>query len=305
MFLLAFICDEELPQTPGVHMYNMPETDVDRTYCWNTSLSPTYLAFDQYGKNSMFSQYTWSTVEDEKVLYDKTEIRYLDPVIRFDKSASVQLTQPAGSPLTFTLANLPGMCNDGIIFSNYVLRYLDFSTTNDDFFNLKPNSDKCILFTGYSQQEIQILLQSSCPKDQVLIYENEHYYESLTAGTNGTYKCDSSQLCLIRVLITNSSFDAKMSIAQSSFNGSSTYYYDAYYLPDLKVPACKHQYKWHNEKIMITLIATTGFFIATTIILCVTVCVKSSDVHSRHDRNYSTNDSFQHMSSVIDFSFFN
>lgn len=253
----------------GIEDVNI-ETRPGDNICVNITQYPFFVMILDYDNGDSFYKYTRNRVTHELVEDYHALLRYLPLYHSFpNPSSSFTIQTPEESQISMILISFPGMCRNGIYFSNYQIDYANFSINlpEESFFSLKPYDDKCLMFGAIGDHHIEISINNFNVENQFFIYSS---YTNFTAlNESQTFlKYDSKESRLLRFIVDENDPIHDVNILfKASENLIRNDVFD-FYLPPIALDDCEAGYHWVDENIAIVFVsiaAGLGFII----LLCI------------------------------------
>jgi hypothetical protein len=199
--LTAASCDYTIFPGLGVTHHAISTSD-NQKICLNFTIFPTFLVVNNFERDTLY--YEYSAQLETETLQEQfyTEIRFLDVfrAILSPFSAPVIRT-PTDCNVSFSTAVLPGMCGDGIFFSNLPTDIVEFSSNGTGFFRLENFIDRCIIFSTHARQQIQTSITSLDNFDQLFVYRNWTDFSSICGNdTTNSTSLDDTHGVIVRLV---------------------------------------------------------------------------------------------------------
>jgi hypothetical protein len=258
----------------GVWHHNFSTSDGD-AICVNYTVYPTFLIFLEHSPDTFYTEYFSQTNPSNLSKLFSTEVRFLDvyrPILT-PFSASEILTK-TGCNLAFTTAVLPGLCADGILFSNLPRDYLHFSRSATGFYRLQSSTDKCVLFSAHGVQSFRVVLNSSL-EGQVIVYPNFTSPFALFGNDVRTFSSENDlQGVTVRIVAKDDlptvEIDMISTSGQPRFPGREFY-------QDTDAPPSRLKRTWATERVATAMIAVASVLAVVTVALCFIECFAQSE----------------------------
>ena len=272
-------CDMIINTKIGVKKYEINLKN-DGYICFNTTYYPLYISFNNYEKDVLFYQY--NSLYNYKTMNETfhTYLRFLPFYISLNSpfsSASVFL--PALTNITFTISTLPGMCNNGIFFTNLLNEELSFSKFKTGFFKLDIYDDKCIIFTSQGHQNLEINMESDDLEDQIFIYRSFNNFTSISGNNSIKIFSKKENPLFLRIIADDISPPDYINISFQSDGEPARKPGNSFFIPQFDPPICDDEITWYTEKLTISLIILMSLLLILTGLLISTQCVcKKNDI---------------------------
>ncbi|OHT12882.1 hypothetical protein TRFO_17153 [Tritrichomonas foetus] len=264
IFLLLLFydrCNYDLSPKIGTEhfIYNSNE---DELICINITVYPFIIIFNEFDENSIFQQFSSQYNLSDLFIKSESLLRFF-PIYQYFESPFdvIVIKTPTATKISFTTVSFPGICQNGIYISNYLIDSLSFSNDGDDFFKLNVYDDKCIVYSTEFLQTVKIEMQSNDNEDQVFIYHSFEEFISINgnSSTEITSKNEKYPL-IIRIVADEENPPTSIKIDFStSITSSPTNFQPRcdFYLPASKIEKCPDLDTWYTEKTAILVVVST------------------------------------------------
>ena len=269
----ASACTHAIRVELGVRNYEF-DLGAGDTVCLNVTAYPFSILFGDFGDNTLYREYTRRPIEGSSVRSFEALLRFL-PMHRtlIEPEHSITLTAIDPTRLSFTTAELPGMCREGIFLSTMATNAVEFGPEFPvTFFRINEFDDKCIVIGPYSLATVNVDLQSD-GEDQVFIYHDFTEYDVITGTDN--YDGNFSEGAFLRVVTYNESSGSNIRInvtCDSNARNPRT----AQFIPTRPPQACDPPHVWYNERIAVTMVAVTSCVGAVFLLMLCAVSIRQS-----------------------------
>ena len=268
LFALAgAVCTHHVVADLGVmnHRFDLDDGD---TVCVNVTAYPFSIVFGEFGDSTLYREYTHRPVSGAKMRSFEALLRFM-PMHRtlIEPEHSITITAVDATRLSFTTAELPGMCGEGIYLSTVASNVLEFSPASSrSFFGLREFDDKCVVLGPYENASISVEVKSDDYEDQVFVHTMYTEYGSVSG--NDTYSAEVSEPVFFRIVADNVNNSCYMKInVTSDLNARNPLI--ATFIPTRAPQACDETPVWYNERIAVTVAAVTACIgICFLVILC-------------------------------------
>ncbi|OHT17634.1 hypothetical protein TRFO_00906 [Tritrichomonas foetus] len=253
--LLSLNCKETIQPKLGINNYTFDANEND-IICIEPKIYPVYILFSEFPSDTLLEKYIYNPNNNTHLLDFSALLRYL-PIYDYSLSPSTRTilkTQSNGS-ISLTTSVFPGMCSNGIFFSNSEKFDLSFSERSFGFWKINNYDDKCIIF---SASKIKMEINSNDDEDQFFLYSDFDNFTSIS-GNNTLMIDDIERNYLVRFVADDSNIPNHVSL---SFEGCSTCNNkNDMYLPQFLIEKCSNHKKWYGNNIAIVLIILLFAFV--------------------------------------------
>ena len=178
------------------HNYEMEENDIIFIH---SIYYPFLIILNNYADNTIFSEYS-SLFDDVKQNFQSNEVymRLLPIYKTFSNPFTfIKIIAKSQSIIKFTLVSIPSMCNNGIYVSTKENDKIQFSNSATDFFNLKANDDKCVVFGSHNTQTVSLQMVSDDYNDQFFVYKSFLEWNSISGNNSLTITQEDEDIPLL------------------------------------------------------------------------------------------------------------
>jgi len=266
-------CANRIIIKPGVKHFSFDTNEGDEI-CINTTLYPSFVVFSTFEKDTLLYKYT-SMVQSSNLREDfHTYLRFLPFYMVIPSPfSSFTVQTPSNTSLSFTTVSLPGMCANGILFTNKISHEMVFSKFISGFYGLKVFDDKCLIFTSQGHHNISVDMISDDFEDQLYIYRTFSNFSSISGNSSSTIYGKKDRPVFLRIVADDLSPPDYINLTFQSDSpeppkpGSSSYVFQ--YDP----PICDEIPVWYSEEITVSMIILLSFLVLLTGILFSMKCV--------------------------------
>ena len=237
LLFYEFSCTYQYQNNLGAELFSQ-EMNEGEKLCINISYYPSFVVFDDFEKDTLFSIFTHSPLADSPQSVKSTYIRYLNNYVPI-LDPFVQIVFESESPvnLSFTLLSLPGMCNDGIYFTTKTNENYILSTEESGFNKISPFHDKCIFKSVTDETNVTMSYSTDSHWSQAFVYESYDRYYSI--GNNETHAFSTTDPYFYRIIVGEHSYYNQLSISFESPDDSQGGGYPLIFLEDQIDPILK------------------------------------------------------------------
>ena len=297
LLFYEFSCTYQYQNNLGAELFSQ-EMNEGEKLCINISYYPSFVVFDDFEKDTLFSIFTHSPLADSPQSVKSTYIRYLNNYVPI-LDPFVQIVFESESPvnLSFTLLSLPGMCNDGIYFTTKTNENYILSTEESGFNKISPFHDKCIFKSVTDETNVTMSYSTDSHWSQAFVYESYDRYYSI--GNNETHAFSTTDPYFYRIIVGEHSYYNQLSISFESPDDSEGYMPrdDYFYFEEIS-NTCNDENTWVNNEIAIVCL-TIFIVLLLTVFLWLTKLCFEKNVKTSKKRFFSP-DSLSMSTSVDD-----
>ena len=269
-------CNFNIDVSPGAETIEI-ETEENNNICINTTFYPTYLLIDSFADDTEYIQY--NSIESKQYQIESNAIlRFLPMYQNLEKPfSSSTIFTPSPTNVTISIISLPGLCNDGVYFSNKRIDSVKFSKYSTGFESLEVYDDKCLIFTSSGNKNATIEISSNDNEDQLFVYYSYDNYTSISGNNSFSFEMDenNSNPLIFRIIADDKSPPEWTRITIETDGDEPRNEMSDYYTPVFVPPTCDDSNLWYNEQVAIVLIVITVLLF----ILCLYAgrqCIKSN-----------------------------
>jgi hypothetical protein len=290
LFLFPFpslSCDYSIFPDLGITHHSFSTSD-GAIICMNFSVYPIFLIFNTYSSDTLYHEYS-AQLENEPLKEQfYTEIRFLD-VFRaiISPYSAISIHTPTGCNLIFSTAVLPGMCSEGIFFSNLPTDVIEFSSTQTGFFGLENLTDKCLIFSAHAIQRVNASLIALDEQDQLFLYRNWTDFSSISGNdTIQITSPDDTSGVIVRIVTDEQLPPISVTIAMQSDADMPRFFRREVYTLKLDPQECPPSPVWYTKGVATTILVLTCVFgvIALGMLLLECLCGTYATKEKRSDR---------------------
>jgi hypothetical protein len=266
---VASSCKTTIQPDVGVWHHNFSTSDGD-AICLNYTVYPAFVIFIDHAPDTFYTEYFSQTNSSNLQTLFSSEVRFLDGfrVVRAPFSASEIITK-TGCDLSFTTAVLPGLCADGVLFSNLPRDYLHFSRSATSFYRLQTSTDKCVLFSAHGVQSFHLVLNSSLTA-QVIVYPNFTSPFALFGNDERSFASENDlQGVAVRIVTEDDLPTVEIDMMSTS---DQPRFPRRQFSQNMDAPLCRLKPTWATERVAVALIIVTSVLAVITIVLCSIEC---------------------------------
>ena len=168
---LAYQCDFSQNIEIGTNNIDM-NLNAGETLCLNSTTFPWFLIFPEgISDDFTFTKYETNIPSVDLITIPKFSGTSSNVIVFNQTFSSASFTAKSTSTLSFYSFLWPGVCQQGIYFTNSPKESLNISTISP-FINISSHDDRCVLFIDNGNQIFNISMNSSSNNDHLYIYSN-------------------------------------------------------------------------------------------------------------------------------------
>lgn len=294
--LYGFECDQTVEPELGSKNYEF-FLDENSTICIIPKYYPTYLIFYQHASYDIFEYYRKMDFNDYYISQSSTYIRFLPPFQIFDTPFSEGIIRSdEGGIVSFTTLVYPGMCRDGIAISTELIQTFYFGPSFSEFFQLHDAEDKCVFFSSFNIQNIDILVSNSFSNNTILVYPDFFSYQIIQGESYSTSVSPLDSSYLFRILAQNgTNMSVSISLLSQAYMGDIKMAYsprNSHFTPTELEEFCPKPKTWYSETFCIIMIVISFVFLLVSLWLCMTSSINTSRFDSSRYQDENLTDSF-------------
>lgn len=268
-------CDFSITSGLGAHHYRF-DMEENQQVCVNITTYSFYIMFNDHNPDALY--YHYISYSSYGTLFEDfhTQMRFL-PIYQQVRVpyGSVTIKTPSSGHLSFTILSYPGMCGNGIFFSNYVSESLNFRQNKTDFYGLQVYDDKCFIFSAQGIQNISLSMESSTADNQLYVYRG---YDDYTVFNGNVSEIISNEdnpdiPILIRIAADDQYPPVDFVISMISDSDEPKLLRSEYYVPPMPMEPCNEDPIWFNEKVAITMIIICSILGLGVVVGALSQCV--------------------------------
>ena len=187
-FLFLVAIEIEISTEIGAKHYSFDLAENDVIFI-KSIFYPFLLILNQFADDTTLSEY-FSLYNNETANFQSTEVYLrLLPIYKIFSTpfTFIRMKSSSESQLKFTIVSFPSMCHNGIYVSTKESDKIQFSSSATDFFKLRANDDKCVVFGSHNTQTVSMELESDDYEDQMLLYTSYDEWISFSGNGSITY----------------------------------------------------------------------------------------------------------------------
>ena len=307
LLFVSFIfskCNKEINAGLGARHYEF-EMEEDEYICINTSFYPTYIIVDTFEDDTEYTYYS-SMTDTEKSEKFTALLRFLPIYQRLNEPfGAAAIHTPSAAHISITIAALPGMCNNGIYFSNKRKDTIRLSKFSTGFENLQVYDDKCMIFTALGVTNVTFDMISDDYEDQLYAYYTYTNFSSISGNSSASLQFDENNPLIIRIVADDVSPPDWALISIESDGEEPRFEQCDFYVPKLTPPTCKDDNLWYGERLAWMLVIVLGVLVIADAIYVGKQCICKEDeemmllsaaegfsqrINDRRLRSYMTDD---------------
>jgi hypothetical protein len=254
----ALSCDYAISPPLGITHYSFSTSD-DDTICMNFSIFPILLIFNTYASDTLYHEYSSQLPSEPLTEQFYTEVRFLGifrAVISPYSAASIRT--PTGHNFTFSTAVLPGMCGEGVFFSNLPSENIEFSSAQTGFFSLENLTDKCVIFSAHAVQRVNASLVALDEEDQLFLYRNWTDFSSISGNDSIQITSqDDSKGLIVRIVTDEKLPPLSVTVEMQSNADVPRFFRREVYILKLGRQECPLSPVWYGQGVATIVLITT------------------------------------------------
>ena len=251
-------CNTKIDVSPGAQSYII-ETEENNNVCINTTFYPTFILIDTFSDDTEYIQYN-SIDNGQYNIESNAILRFLPMYQSLETPFSCStIFTPSPTNLTITTVSLPGLCNDGIYFSNKKTDTIKFSRHSTGFENLDVYDDKCLIFTSIGNKNVSLEINSNDNEDQLFVYYTYDNFTSISGNNSFSFEMDETSLTplIFRIVADDKSPPEWTKVTIETDGDEPRNEMSDFYTPIFVPPTCDDSDLWYNEELAIVLIVLT------------------------------------------------